>query len=177
MALHSWAASRKLFFFSSTTVAKGNVLIYSRSVFACGLSSSIMIVVILPRINPHKDTENYNSTPVQKVKFLFLCVITIWTHLSFKSKRKNTVIVRLTVLLPDLPFGLAEREGFEPPEPLSSTVFKTAAIDHSAISPCILLKCECKGKIISRSKKYSPHFISLFPKPIIHRIFVKNKRL
>ena len=32
-------------------------------------------------------------------------------------------------------FCFAEREGFEPPEPLSSTVFKTAAIDHSAISP------------------------------------------
>ena len=32
-------------------------------------------------------------------------------------------------------FGLAEREGFEPPEPRSSTVFKTAAIDHSATSP------------------------------------------
>ena len=31
--------------------------------------------------------------------------------------------------------GLAEREGFEPPEPRSSTVFKTAAIDHSATSP------------------------------------------
>ncbi len=30
---------------------------------------------------------------------------------------------------------LAEREGFEPPEPCSSTVFKTAAIDHSATSP------------------------------------------
>ncbi len=30
---------------------------------------------------------------------------------------------------------LAEREGFEPPEPCSSTVFKTAAIDHSAIFP------------------------------------------
>ena len=30
---------------------------------------------------------------------------------------------------------IAEREGFEPPEPLSSTVFKTAAIDHSAILP------------------------------------------
>ena len=29
----------------------------------------------------------------------------------------------------------AEKEGFEPPEPFSSTVFKTAAIDHSAISP------------------------------------------
>ena len=33
---------------------------------------------------------------------------------------------------------IAEREGFEPPEVLPSTVFKTAAIDHSAISPiCI----------------------------------------
>ena len=31
--------------------------------------------------------------------------------------------------------GLAEREGFEPPEVLPSTVFKTAAIDRSAISP------------------------------------------
>jgi hypothetical protein len=29
----------------------------------------------------------------------------------------------------------AEREGFEPPEPRGSTVFKTAAIDRSAISP------------------------------------------
>ena len=33
---------------------------------------------------------------------------------------------------------IAEREGFEPPEVLPSTVFKTAAIDHSAISPDIL---------------------------------------
>ena len=32
-------------------------------------------------------------------------------------------------------FDLAEREGFEPPDLLQSTVFKTAAIDHSAISP------------------------------------------
>ncbi len=30
---------------------------------------------------------------------------------------------------------LAEREGFEPPDLLQSTVFKTAAFDHSAISP------------------------------------------
>ena len=30
---------------------------------------------------------------------------------------------------------IAEREGFEPPEPLGSTVFKTAAIDRSAIFP------------------------------------------
>ena len=30
---------------------------------------------------------------------------------------------------------LAEEEGFEPPDLLQSTVFKTAAIDHSAILP------------------------------------------
>ena len=30
---------------------------------------------------------------------------------------------------------LAEREGFEPPEARTSTVFKTAVIDHSTISP------------------------------------------
>ena len=32
-------------------------------------------------------------------------------------------------------FILAEREGFEPPVLLQTTVFKTAAFDHSAISP------------------------------------------
>ena len=35
---------------------------------------------------------------------------------------------------------LAERQGFEPWEPRSSTVFKTAAFDHSATSP-ILAPC------------------------------------
>ena len=32
-------------------------------------------------------------------------------------------------------FSLAESEGFEPPDPCGSTVFKTAAFDHSASSP------------------------------------------
>ena len=32
-------------------------------------------------------------------------------------------------------FCLAEGEGFGPPEACTSTVFKTAAFDHSAISP------------------------------------------
>ena len=44
------------------------------------------------------------------------------------SKKKSVVTSLVTTLT-------AEREGFDPPEPLSSTVFKTAAIDHSAISP------------------------------------------
>lgn len=39
----------------------------------------------------------------------------------------------------------AEREGFEPPDPCESTVFKTAAFDHSAISLCWSLPyCDTK---------------------------------
>ena len=38
----------------------------------------------------------------------------------------------------------AEKEGFEPPEVLPSAVFKTVAIDHSAISPIIF----CRGREI-----------------------------
>ena len=34
-----------------------------------------------------------------------------------------------------LRWAKAEREGFEPPDLLQSTVFKTAALDRSAISP------------------------------------------
>ena len=32
---------------------------------------------------------------------------------------------------------LAEREGFEPPVPLGTVVFKTTVIDHSTISPVL----------------------------------------
>ncbi len=43
----------------------------------------------------------------------------------------------------------AEREGFEPPDLLQSTVFKTAAIDHSAISPTKRFRFEwCKYKVL-----------------------------
>ena len=31
----------------------------------------------------------------------------------------------------------AEREGFEPPVPLGTVVFKTTVIDHSTISPVL----------------------------------------
>ena len=47
---------------------------------------------------------------------------------------------------------IAEREGFEPPVPLSTTVFKTVVIDHSTISPqnssgsTLPEKC-CKGSL------------------------------
>ncbi len=54
---------------------------------------------------------------------------------------------------------VAEREGFEPPEPRSSTVFKTAAIDHSAISPntmfvCVLSQKQCKGRVLFWNCKF-----------------------
>ena len=41
----------------------------------------------------------------------------------------------LSFLLESHFFEVAEREGFEPPVPFGTTVFKTAAFDHSAISP------------------------------------------
>ena len=47
-------------------------------------------------------------------------------------------------------FVSAERQGFEPRVPRSTTVFKTAAIDHSATSPKLLFRSapfrkRCKG--------------------------------
>ena len=45
------------------------------------------------------------------------------------EKSAQLVVLQLVTLI------LAEREGFEPPVPLSTPVFKTGAFDHSAISP------------------------------------------
>ena len=55
----------------------------------------------------------------------------------------------------------AEREGFEPPVPLGTTVFKTVVIDHSTISPegvicsqpASLSKASAKLRIISLTTK------------------------
>ena len=45
----------------------------------------------------------------------------------------------------------AEREGFEPPVPLGTVVFKTTVIDHSTISPVLrLLESGCKVTIKKR---------------------------
>lgn len=47
-----------------------------------------------------------------------------------RTKRKNPDLYsQIGIQFP------AESEGFEPPVPLGTTVFKTAAIDHSANSP------------------------------------------
>ena len=57
----------------------------------------------------------------------------------------------------------AESEGFEPPDPLRSTVFKTAAFDHSANSPiCFPFERECKGTIKILFCKYFLFLLYLF---------------
>ena len=58
-----------------------------------------------------------------------------------RKKRKKPVNTAVYGLLMEFNAPLAEKEGFEPPEVLPSTVFKTAAIDHSAISPVV----RCRG--------------------------------
>ena len=54
----------------------------------------------------------------------------LFIHHKAQKKRQNLI----EVLSSQYPHR-AESEGFEPPEPCSSTVFKTAAIDHSANFP------------------------------------------
>ena len=50
--------------------------------------------------------------------------------------------LRFSLISSELSFRVlhAEREGFEPPVPLGTAVFKTAVIDHSTISP--VARCE-----------------------------------
>lgn len=49
---------------------------------------------------------------------------------------------------------LAEREGFEPPVPLGTVVFKTTVIDHSTISPVLrCLESGCKGNEFFRNEQ------------------------
>ena len=63
-------------------------------------------------------------------------------------KERNTLSVLQANLITSKVFP-AEREGFEPPNPFRSTVFKTAAIDHSAIFPSrFQYENNCKGTII-----------------------------
>ncbi len=67
---------------------------------------------------------------------------------------------------------IAEREGFEPPVPLSTTVFKTAAFDRSAISPGTKV-----DKIILPAN-FLIVFLSIFytsPHNSLNHITIKNK--
>ena len=55
---------------------------------------------------------------------------------------------------------MAEGEGFEPPVPCGTTVFKTAAFDHSAIPPRSELS-------YLMEEIFQPHFHSRFGVPAV----------
>lgn len=59
---------------------------------------------------------------IKKTKLLRICI---------ENHKRKTPKVMISITLG----VLAEKEGFEPPDLLQSTVFKTAAFDRSAISP------------------------------------------
>ena len=69
----------------------------------------------------------------QKPKPKFILVWVFYFFLNLKSKLLEWEEIKN----PKLTFRVfvAEKEGFEPPDLLQSTVFKTAAFDRSAISP------------------------------------------
>ena len=85
---------------------------------------------------PRASSANQNEEVAEQLSFLYLCTSPFNKLMSMCLHTKNEPYRTRSS------FCVAEREGFEPPEPLSSTVFKTAAIDHSAISPrtALLLK-------------------------------------
>ncbi len=58
--------------------------------------------------------------------------------------------------------AFAEKEGFEPPDLLQSTVFKTAAFDRSAISPVCRYQCLIAGANIRRFFGYKNFFWTFF---------------
>ena len=78
---------------------------------------------------PGASWASQNEEVARQLSFLYLCTFPFNKLMSICLYTKNEPYRTRSS------FWLAEREGFEPPEPLSSTVFKTAAIDHSAISP------------------------------------------
>ena len=73
----------------------------------------------------------------------------------------------------------AEREGFEPPVPRSTTVFKTAAIDHSATSPNPYLEMLCFSKAMQRYGFFLnlQEFASFFFEKSAKKLFYCSKTL
>ena len=70
----------------------------------------------------------------------------------------------------------AEREGFEPPVPFSTSVFKTDAIDHSAIFPS---KKRAKVLLFSDIRKYLRTFFDYlaFFRPYCRTFSVSREHL
>lgn len=73
----------------------------------------------------------------------------------------------------------AEREGFEPPSPFRPSVFKTDAIDHSAILPMSVLYFLRMNMItdMPRTDKRHPYVVELFMSELYtHRNHIANRQ-
>ena len=68
---------------------------------------------------------------------------------------------------------IAEREGFEPPEPFSSTVFKTAVIDHSTTSP-IFQRCGTDRHVPSPERLINQHCLPKGSAKVTKNLFGTN---
>jgi hypothetical protein len=68
-------------------------------------------------------------------------------------------------------FPFAEKEGFEPPDLLQSTVFKTAAFDHSAISPVVLFFYDIAGANIEKRFSFCKNISTFFNRIILKSIY------
>ncbi len=78
----------------------------------------------------------------------------------------SVATVQRTTLQPVqmIPFLFAEAEGFEPPVPLGTPVFKTGVIDHSTKLPeclatCFWSKSAAKVMFLFHITKFLPYFI------------------
>ena len=88
---------------------------------------------------------------------MFFHVINVFSSEMFYTKNRKLLIFSYLRILK------AEREGFEPPVPLSTPVFKTGAFDHSAISPLLeelglCLKASAKVWVLCETCKFLPDF-------------------
>ena len=73
-----------------------------------------------------------------------------------------------------IPKKMAENEGFEPSEPYGSTVFKTAAFDHSANSPDNL---QLHSQITTLGRAYLTGFRACFNEYMATFDFIISKTL
>ena len=86
--------------------------------------------------------------------FVFIFFINLYGKSRKNRHKKREIPNRISLYL-------AEREGFEPPVPLSTTVFKTVVIDHSTISPCLNgLKAVAKLMSFLLSRKFFFYFFA-----------------
>jgi hypothetical protein len=93
----------------------------------------------------------------------------------FLSKTKKAQII----VSNKMRFVVAEEEGFEPPVPLGTAVFKTAAINRSAIPPVDFFKSGAKlrafGKKRNLGSKKFPILLNFLGRGVACHLFKLSK--